>query len=121
MYTFSQSTGKLQNVNGDWLATGYSGFGEGKGNPTLQNVFNIGPIPQGVYTISSARDTTTHGPVVMPLTPEAGTQTFGRSGFLIHGDSKEHPGCASHGCIILPRIIREHIAASTDKQITVIA
>lgn len=119
MFTFSQSTGQLQE-DGQYKATGYSGSGEGKGNPALQNVPNLGPIPQGVYTISSARDTTTHGPVVMPLTPEADTQTFGRSGFLIHGDSIEHPGCASHGCIILPRPVREHIAQVLG-QITVTA
>jgi len=34
---------------------------------------------------------------------------FGRRGFLIHGDSKLHPGTASKGCIILPRWARELI------------
>lgn len=118
MFTFRQSTGEFAQ-DSRYLVTGYSGFGEGKGNPAFQQVANIGPIPQGVYAIGSARDTTTHGPVVMPLTPEAGTNTFGRSGFLIHGDSIAHAGSASHGCIILPRPIRELIAASGDTQLTV--
>lgn len=44
---------------------------------------------------------------------------FGREGFLIHGDSIVHMGQASHGCIILPRSIREQIAASGDDEIEV--
>jgi hypothetical protein len=120
MYKYSQSTGTLTQ-DGKFIATGYSGFQDGKNNPALQNVPNVGPIPQGLYRIGSARDTATHGPVVMPLTPEEGTETFGRSGFLIHGDSLLHPGGASHGCIILRRDIRETIAASGDTQLTVTA
>jgi hypothetical protein len=46
---------------------------------------------------------------------------FGRTGFLIHGDSLQHPGRASNGCIILPRPIRDRIAASGDDQLTVVA
>src|ERR1035438_5538324 len=43
---------------------------------------------------------------VQALTPESGTNTFGREGFLIHGDSVQNPGTASHGCIILPQLGR---------------
>lgn len=43
----------------------------------------------------------------------------GRSGFLIHGDSIAHTGQASHGCIILPRSVREQIAASGDDELEV--
>jgi hypothetical protein len=56
----------------------------------------------------------------MALTPEPGTDTLGRDGFLIHGDSVENPGTASHGCIILPRAVRDQISASGDKQIQVV-
>ena len=48
----------------------------------------------------------------MALTPAPDTNTFGRDSFLIHGDSSEHPGAASRGCIILPRNIRDQIAAA---------
>jgi hypothetical protein len=46
---------------------------------------------------------------------------FGRDGFLIHGDSVEHPGTASHGCIIMSRAIREAIAQSDDHELNVVA
>jgi hypothetical protein len=45
---------------------------------------------------------------------------FGRSGFLIHGDSIIRPGTASRGCIILAREIREQIAASGDADLEVV-
>ena len=92
--------------------TGYSGSGEGKNNPALTRVRDVGPIPVGAYTIDSPRDTPLHGPYVLPLIPSATNEMYGRSGFLIHGDSIEHPGTASQGCIILPRSIRESIGQS---------
>lgn len=103
------------------LATGcYSGFERGKDNPALQSERGVGPIPTGAYWIGEARDTPDHGPVVMPLVPVPGVDIYGRSGFLLHGDSREHPGEASHGCIILPRPIRERIAANSDRLLLVI-
>ena len=62
-----------------------------------------------------------HGPFVLRLTPAPTNEMFGRDGFLIHGDSIEHPGSASHGCIILPRAIREAIAKSDDDTLHVVA
>jgi hypothetical protein len=46
---------------------------------------------------------------------------FGRSGFLIHGDSFVKPGKASRGCIIMGRLIRNAIAASGDRLLRVVA
>jgi len=46
--------------------------------------------------------------------------TFGRDGFLIHGDSVRHPGDASEGCIILPRRFRERIWTSEDTDLEVV-
>jgi hypothetical protein len=57
----------------------------------------------------------------LKLNPAAATETFGRSGFLMHGDSKEHPGCASHGCVILPRAVREQVWTSGDSDLEVLA
>jgi len=59
-------------------------------------------------------DTVTHGPYVLPLTPSLNNQMFGRSGFLIHGDSVVNPGTASEGCIILPRAVRQQIWGAGD-------
>lgn len=100
--------------------SGYSGFGAGKNNPAMQAVADTGPIPVGQWEIGPPHDTPSHGPYVMALTPSAGTNTFGRSGFLIHGDSIAAPGTASHGCIILGRALREKIWQSGDHQIQVV-
>lgn len=104
----------------------YSGFSTGKNNPQAQGQVGIGPIPQGAYLVGSEVDpdplgADRHGPVALHLLPLTGTQTFGRSGFLIHGDSIEHPGQASHGCIILPRPVRERVRNSTDKLLIVLS
>ena len=119
MWTYDQRSGAL-GKDGQRVATGYSGFGQGKNNPELENIHDVGPIPKGVYGIGPPHDTPTHGPHALALTPEPGTNTFGRDGFLIHGDSVQNPGTASHGCIILPRTVRDQIAASGDRQIQVV-
>lgn len=111
---YEQANGTLSQ-NGTIVASGYSGHGDGKNNPALQNVPDVGPIPVGSYSIGEPCDTQTHGPYVLRLTPDAKNDMCGRAGFLIHGDSKEHPGTASHGCIILPRAVREQIWASGDR------
>ena len=120
-WTYSQKTGDLEQ-DGSHVATGYSGAGEGKNNPVLQSVRNVGPIPAGDWTIAGPPiNIEDHGPYVLRLTPSADTDTFGRSGFLMHGDSKEHPGCASEGCVILPRPIREQVWESGDRDLQVVA
>jgi type VI secretion system (T6SS) effector TldE1-like protein len=118
-WTYSQTTGELQQ-DGEHVATGYSGTGAGKNNPVMQNVPNVGPIPRGNWTITGPpADTRDHGPCVLRLEPAAETDTRGRSGFLIHGDSKAQPGTASHGCIILPRAVRELLWQSGDHDLEV--
>ena len=79
------------------------------------------PFLLGKYTIGSPHDTLTHGPFVLPLQPDAGNQMFGRTGFLIHGDSVVEPGTASRGCIILSRAMRNDIALSGDKSLRVMS
>lgn len=121
MWTYRQKDGELLHDDGP-VARGYSGIDDGKNNPAMQNVQNVGPIPQGGWTIEKpAFNTMDHGPFVLRLTPKPGTQTFGRSGFLMHGDSIEHPGLASHGCTIFPRAIREQVAASPDNDLEVVS
>jgi hypothetical protein len=55
----------------------------------------------------------------MRLTPQ-GHNAHGRTGFLIHGDSRRNPGNASEGCIILNRSAREAIANSGDATLEVV-
>lgn len=99
----------------------YSGKGEHKNVPTSQNIEDWGPIPSGVYTIGEPRNTTMHGPFVLPLTPDPANEMFGRSEFLIHGNSLVERGSASEGCIVTSRAIREAIHNSQDKELRVVA
>ena len=123
MWSWSQRLGELYNAQGERIATGYSGHGEGVNNGAMQSVENVGPIPQGTYAINSPRDVPGRGPYVLPLTASPTTETFGRGGFLIHGDEVDHVGqrLASHGCIILARAVREQIWTSGDHDLQVTA
>ena len=116
MWTYNQKDGEIAR-DGQFEGTGYSGAGDGRNNPALESVPNMGPIPRGLYRIGPARTSTTLGPVVMNLDPAPGTETFGRDLFRIHGDNARHD--ASHGCIILGPSIRREIAASGDADLTV--
>jgi len=119
MWTYKQSTGELS-CRG-FCATGYAGAGEGKNNPAMQGVQCVGPIPVGLYTICAPRNTKTHGPYVLPLTPHLDNDMLGRSGFLIHGDSLRAPGTASLGCIVVARAVRVRVWDSGDRLLQVVA
>ena len=119
-WTYYQASGKLSHDGTD-IGEGYSGAGDGKNNPDMQEVHNVGPLPRGEYTINAPQHTVTHGPYVLPLTPNPANEMFGRSGFLMHGDSVVNPGTASEGCIIMPRHIREQVWSSDDHSLTVAA
>jgi hypothetical protein len=119
MWIWDQSAGELR--RGDRIWRGYSGAGRGLNNPAMQAAAGIGPIPQGHWTIAGRRDSPNTGPCTLILVPDPGTMTFGRNAFRIHGDSLAHPGTASHGCIILPRAVRDAIWRSGDRAIHVVA
>ncbi len=126
MWTYVQKTGELLH-DGLHIAVGYSGFDNpdtgqnGKNNPGLENVEEVGPIPAGNYAIGTPHDTLTHGPFVLPLTPDPANEMFGRTAFLMHGDSVIEPGTASRGCIVMSRAVRTEVAASGDKLLQVIS
>ena len=122
MWVYEQSSGKLLH-DGQLVGEGYSGHGKGVNNPKLQDVHDTGPIPQGEWRIGEPYDQSEHGPCVMQLTPEPGTETFGRTEFLMHGDLKDKPGqlLASKGCIIMPRWVRDTVARSGDNLLKVTA
>lgn len=120
MWTFRQTDGALIR-DGAMVGEGYSGHGRGRNNPTLESHVEMGPIPRGRWKIQfPPYQSVNHGPLCMRLVPAVGTDVFGRSGFLIHGDSAEHPGQASLGCIVLARPIREQIAESGDSDLEVV-
>ena len=120
MWQFEQKSGRLISPAGGLMATGYSGAGSGKNNPTEENVQNVGPIPEGYYDIEQPVDSPTHGPFALRLLPDVDNRMFGRSEFLIHGDSIERPGQASEGCIIMPRFAREAIWNGGDHRVQVV-
>jgi hypothetical protein len=110
MFTYQQATGKLFRDD-VLLGVGYSGHGEGKNCPEKQHIARVGPTPRGLWTMTDEGDTKAHGPCVIRLHPKQGTDTHGRDGFLMHGDSKLTPGQASYGCIIQSREIREFVVS----------
>ena len=120
MWVFEVSSGWLSRNNLRY-GQGYSGARDGKDNPLFQSIHNVGPIPEGLWIIGEPHDSATHGPFCLPLTPEPETNTYGRSGFLIHGDSIAHPGKASEGCIILPHDVRMTVWNSKDRLLKVVA
>ena len=101
---YSQSAGTFVCTNPAGQAyascTGYAGNGLGLNNPAAQNQQNVGPIPQGRYTVGGT--TNRRGAGTRPLTPDPANNMFGRAGFLLHGDNAARNFSASQGCIIIP-------------------
>jgi hypothetical protein len=120
MFTYVQRTGNLYH-NGQLIGQGYSGYPPHKNNPDSEQIHNFGPIPRGLYTIGIPHDSPHVGPYAMSLMPEDGTNTYGRSDFLMHGDSISNPGLASHGCIIQNKGVRHVVGTSNDNQLKVVA
>jgi hypothetical protein len=118
-WKYLQSTGELV-FDGKVVCTGYSGFGAAKNDPRAEQIRNNGPIPRGRYLMSERFDSDEHGPICFRLTPASGTETFGRSSFMIHGDSVRKPGAASHGCVVVNRTARLLIDKSKVRELDVI-
>ena len=119
-WQWDQSAGELSR-GGSIVSHGYAGRDRGKNNPAMQAAVGVGPIPRGHWRITGVHDSPNTGPYTIILEPALGTDTCGRSAFRIHGDSIRHPGQASHGCIILPRAVRERIMRSGDRDLLVVA
>jgi hypothetical protein len=118
-WRYEQATGHLSR-DGIYFTRGYAGAREGKNNPAMQTVPNVGPLPVGRYAMTAIMDLSDKGPRCIRLVQIEGP-TFGRSGFLIHGDSMTHPGDASEGCIIVGgRTNRELIWGTKDRELEVV-
>lgn len=134
---YSQSTGEMYNItlSGDpysmaskfvivYAGAGYSGRGQGLNNPADQFIPNVGPLPQGWYTIGRQQTNfTSSGKALyqsMRLIPNPSNEMFGRGGFLMHGDNSAHNHSASEGCIVLPLDVRNIIGKSKDHCLTVV-
>ena len=124
-WTYEIASGRLWN-DGYFYARGYSGAPGHVNNTDDQALVNLGPLPEGDYTLEAPIDSEKLGPLAIPLVPDETNQMYGRSGFFIHGDSKEHPGleCASEGCPIFSSMVRQVIAkgiARGDNRLRVVA
>lgn len=106
-----------------FFGKGYSGHGEGLNNPAMIHVRRVGPIPVGLWSVTG--EPFRHpkiGPFCLRLEPEPGTKTFGRSGFLWHGDfAADNADESSLGCIVSNQPIRRVVYSSGEKLVRVIA
>jgi len=97
---------------------GYSGAkGMYQNNSDYENVKDFGPIPRGEWTIGGFDNS--KGPLTIDLSPSAGTETYGRDLFRIHGDNKFLNGTASQGCIVIGYDARKAIKNSPYKVLEV--
>jgi hypothetical protein len=119
MWLFSQTSGDFTDASGFVIAQGYAGNGEGKNNPEMQNVHDVGPLPRGFYTMTELIDSPKTGPDTIVLVPDPENEMFGRADFRIHGDSIQEPGSASDGCIVQPRFARMRAWESLDHRLEV--
>jgi hypothetical protein len=85
---------------------------------------SIGSIPVGTDAIGLQGTYTTNLGLVLPgvmtLTPIAGTWSFDRSRFLIHGDNGRGDRSSSQGCVILQPSLRNLIGNSGDRTLRVV-
>ena len=120
-WTYQQTTGILRHDGVLISKEGYSGAKEEQFQHDKQNVEDKGPIPVGKYTlVGGPFKHPTTGLYTIILSPDPKNEMFGRHGFMLHGDSKDHPGEASHGCIVFPKDIRQKVWESGDHKIEVI-
>lgn len=118
MWSFSQSNGAVRNAAGAIIGLAYAGHGAGLNNPAMQEIRDVGPIPQGRWSIGPLRTLPHLGPC-MALTPLGGTDTFGRSGFLIHEDNAQHDHSASCGCVVVSPSTLSAMDGAPDRILTV--
>jgi hypothetical protein len=119
MWVYNSGSGDLY-LFGTWVGAGYSGHGKGVNNPDYEHVPDVGPIPRGNWTIGPFFTDAEKGPMVARLTAWPNTQTFGRSGFMFHGDNPAEDDSASLGCIVMPHDVRVRVDASGFNDLAVV-
>ena len=117
-FVYVQKTGTFS-LDGKELGHGYSGYGEGKNNPAMQSVRNVGPIPAGLWKIGPPRQYKGMDDC-FDLAP-IGHDALGRSDFLIHGDHHKIYGTSSRGCIVLDHAVRKKITESGITRLRVVS
>lgn len=136
-FRYQVRTGTLQEDNTSQggqraiIGKGYSGHGLGLNNPDFESMHDVGPLPRGNYFFQLIEE---NGfPVdyegkkapVFRILPKPGTNTFGRSGFLLHGHAageiigKPETEQSSLGCMIQEHATRVRVMISTNKDLEV--
>jgi hypothetical protein len=113
-WLFQIVRGRILKPNGQLHCAAYSGAPGFIDNPQFECFKNLGPICEGVYDMVAMVDDPEHGPDCIILKPRFGNMMYGRDGFMWHGDSKKHPGCASLGCVVSIRLARDAAWQSND-------
>lgn len=129
MWLYKQTTGELLKPDGTRFAFGFAGQGFGLNNPAHQDAHNIGPLPQGDYSMTKWLESDPHlGLCVIVLEPMPGNSMFGRSAFRIHGArSVDRSGLqgfltSSEGCVCIGDCgSRSAIWNSNDRLLRVVA
>lgn len=120
LITYKQATGEFrQYAQPNALGYGYAGHGEGKNNPAMEGVHNIGPLPRGEYRIGPAQKHK-HLGLAMYLTPKDLHKMLNRGGFFIHLENPAHPGESSEGCPVVSFVLFKLIADSGDHDLKVV-
>ena len=125
MWRYVIDSGFVYAPSGAKVWTGYAGGNcgknpEGKNNPLMCMVPDVGPLPPAVYTMAEVVEGSHLGPFAIRLVPAPNAIMMGRSEFFIHGDTTPS-GDASSGCIIAARFIRNQMWNGGDHTITVVA
>ncbi len=132
-WTYQQSTGNMYSGGNNpsatvLVGTGYAGHGVGVNNSALEGIPDIGPLPQGTYTIGDQQTIVTRDrngnpratlDGAMRLIPDPENWMFGRSGFIIHNGNMR-TRTSSEGCIIQQPSVRNLIGASGDRRLRVV-
>lgn len=120
MIQYQQSTGKVW-IKGVLQSTvGYAGHGLGLNNPDMEDAVGIGPLPKGLWRITTWVDHPHLGRMVSHLLPIQVPFEYHRSGFFIHGDNKLRNHTASDGCIVMDYNLRRAVMKSGDTQLRVV-
>lgn len=89
----------------NFKAEATAGYLGSANNPYMQSTINVGPIPNGTWTISAIKN---KDKIILRLTPEEDVSITYRSGFLIHGKSDNKTALeSSTGCIIIDKAYRK--------------
>jgi hypothetical protein len=102
--TFKRAAAQLWDMTATPVLIGlaYSGNGAGLNNPAMDGVHNVGVLPAGTYTadLDTVPADANKGPRVWKLTPDPSNDMKGRSGFMVHWDTRSQTFVASDGCIV---------------------